>query len=105
VIVYFEAETDRPWTPGDILSGCVESGAGAVLLDEGALPGEFFDLSSGLAGELLHKLSTYRLRLAGVVPDPSVHPTRFQEFLRESNLGTAFRFFRTRGEAVAWLEA
>jgi hypothetical protein len=88
-----------------VLTGCVESGARSVLLDEDALPAEFFDLSTLLAGELLHKLTTYRIRLAGVVPDPSVHSTRFQQFVREANAGRQFRFFSTRQEAIGWLEA
>jgi len=105
VSAYFEVEPTTPLDPAAILSSCVESGAAAVLLDEPALTPEFFDLSTGLAGELLHKLGLYRIRLAGVVPAPSAHPTRFQEFLRESNTGKAFRFFATRPEAVAWLES
>lgn len=102
---YYEVARAERFDPGEIFTSCVESGAGAVLLDEAALPAEFFDLSSGVAGELLHKLSTYRMRLAGVVPDPSVHPARFQEFVRESNRGQQFRFFATRSEAVDWLES
>jgi len=105
VSVYFETEAGAPLDPAAVVGGCIESDAAAVLLDERALPADFFDLSTGLAGELLHKLSTYRLRLAGVVPDPTAHSTRFQEFLRETNRGAQFRFFTTRREAITWLES
>ena len=102
---YFEADAALPFKPTEILTGCIEYGAGSVLLDEDSLTADFFNLSTGLAGELLHKLGNYRIRLAGVVPDPSVHSNRFQEFLRETNDGEQFRFFATRSEAIRWLES
>jgi hypothetical protein len=76
-----------------------------VMLDGPAVPEEFFDLSSGVAGELLHKLSVYRLRLAAVVPDPTVHTPEFQAFVREANRGDQFRFFASRDEALSWIES
>ena len=103
--MYFEVNPATGFDPAAVLTGCVESGARAVLLDENVLPAEFFDLSTGVAGELLHKLTTYRIRLAGVVPDPSVHSAPFQDFLREANRGGQFRFFSTRSEAIDWLES
>ena len=101
---YFEADGALPFDPVEIFTQCVEAGARSLLLDHAALSREFFDLSSGVAGEL-HKLSTYRIRLAVVVPDPSIHSQRFQEFLREANTGSQFRFFASRGEATRWLES
>lgn len=83
---------------------CIESGARSLLLDEHAIPEEFFDLETGAAGELLHHLGKYRLRLAAVVPHPAEHPARFREFLREANRGSAFRFFPSRDEALDWLK-
>jgi hypothetical protein len=99
----FEPEAGAEVTANSLLAGCVESGARALLLDSGALPEAFFDLATGFAGDLLHGLSKYGLRLAAVVPDPTVHPVRFQEFLREANRGNQFRFFATRQEALTWL--
>jgi hypothetical protein len=100
---YIELGEGGALDPRAVVESCIESDARSVLADESALPPAFFDLGTGLAGELLHKLSTYRLRLAGIVPDASVHPTRFQEFLREANRGDQFRFFTTRDEAIQWL--
>lgn len=90
--------------PAAVVTGCIESGCGSLLLDGGRLPPKFFDLSSGLAGELLHRLSTYRILLAAVVPDPTRYSESFQDFVREANRGRSFRFFRTRDEALQWLE-
>jgi uncharacterized protein DUF4180 len=85
------------------IGGCLERGSGALLLDRAVLPAEFFDLSTGLAGELVQKLTNYRIRMAAVVPDLSVHSPRFCEFVREANRGGQFRFFATRDEAIGWL--
>ena len=88
-----------------IVRSCVESGVGAVLFDRTALPPAFFDLSSGLAGELIQKLTQYGIRMAAVVPDPSRCSRSFQEFVREANRGGHFRFFPDRESAVQWLES
>lgn len=102
---YFEPSLTDPFDPTDVVRSCIENGAAALLLDEAALPAHFFDLSSGMAGELVHKLSVYRMRMAAVVPDPSAHSANFQAFVREANKGNQFRFFPTRQAAIAWLEA
>lgn len=94
--------------PGDPLlafRGCIESGAPALLFAAGALPPRYFDLRTGIAGDLAQKCVSYGLRMAAVVPDLAAQPARFQEFAREANRGHTFRFVATRDEAVAWLEA
>ncbi len=103
---HYEADGHQhgAFDPTAVVTRCIESGSRALLADASALPPEFFDLSSGVAGELLHKLSLYGIRMAGVVPDPSVHSDAFQAFHRETNRGSQVRFFPTRAEAVAWLE-
>jgi hypothetical protein len=88
-----------------VITACIESGQPALLLDEDALAPEFFDLSTGIAGELVQKLTLYEIRMAGVVPNPSIHSRPFQDFAREANHGGWFRFFPTREQAVAWLTA
>lgn len=101
---FYDAERTQPGDPGAAVIRCIEHGAGGILFDHGALPAAFFDLSTGVAGELAQKLANYGLRMAAVVPDASVHSARFQDFAREANQGRQIRFFATRGEAVAWLE-
>lgn len=102
---YHEAPPQPAGTfdPAAIVRACVESGAPALLLDEGALPPEFFDLSTRLAGDLVQRVTLYHIRMAGVVPAPSVHSRPFQDFAREAGHGGPFRFFPSREEAVAWL--
>jgi hypothetical protein len=102
---YFECRplSTGAFDPRAVVRSCIENGAACLLLDSDALPPAFFDLSSGVAGALLHGLSVYQMRMAGVVPDPSAYSLRFQEFVREANRGRQFRFFATRAEAIRWL--
>jgi hypothetical protein len=102
---YYEVQVTSAFDPTDIVRSCGESGADSLLFDESSLPAEFYDLSSGLAGELLHRLSIYHLRMAAVVPDPTIHSAQFQAFTSEANKGDQFRFFSTRQDAINWLEA
>jgi hypothetical protein len=102
---FFEADGARPFDPVAMVAGCLERRVAGLLLGSDALPDSFFDLSTGVAGELVQKLVNYHIRMAAVVPDLAVRPPRFREFAREANAGRQFRFFGTREEAVAWLES
>lgn len=85
----------------DAIGACF--GADALLLTEAELGPAFFDLKSGLAGELLQKFVNYRMRVAIVVPDPAVHSTRFRELAYEHQSHPLIRFVRSQDEADAWL--
>jgi hypothetical protein len=101
---FYEPSSDLPFDPAQIATGCIEAGAGAVFLDDGAIPPEFFDLSTRTAGELLHRLGLYGIRLAAVVPDVTRFSEAFQSFVHEANRGERYRFFSSRPDAVEWLE-
>jgi hypothetical protein len=107
VSTYYEIDGRQhdAFDPTAVVTRCIENGSRTLLLDAPALPSEFFDLSSGMAGELLHKLSLYGIRMAGVVADPSIHSDAFQSFHLETNRGSQVRFFPTRAQAVEWLES
>lgn len=100
---YAEYEPGDDFAPMDAVATCFERGTQALLIDRPALPPEFFDLRTGLTGELVQKLAQYGIRLACVVPDLSAQPERFQEFAREANRGERARFFESKGDAVGWL--
>jgi hypothetical protein len=100
---FFEPTGAQPADPVAALRSCIERGRRALLLDHGSLPAAFFDLSTGVAGELVQRLVNYDVRMAAVVPDLAAHPERFREFAAEANRGRQFRFFATRQEAIDWL--
>jgi PadR family transcriptional regulator AphA len=105
VSAYFELppQAAGAFDPMTVIAACIESEERNLLVDDGALPPEFFDLSTGAAGALVQKLTLYEIRMAGVVPDPSIHSQSFQDFAREANKGRWFRFFPSRAQAVEWL--
>ncbi len=102
---FFEPEGTHPVDPLRAVVACIEHGTYLLLLDAGTLPPSFFDLSTGVAGDVVQKLVNYGVRMAAVVPDLDAHSVRFREFAREANRLARFRFFATRDEAVAWLTA
>jgi hypothetical protein len=78
---------------------------GGCLLEEQDLGPEFFDLRTGLAGELFQKVVNYRGRLAIVIRDARVHGERFGELAYEHRTHPAVRFFTERAAALRWLAA
>ena len=64
----------------ELIGLCGEVGTDRLLFPRGSLAEDFFDLSSGLAGELGLKLSTYRVKAAFVVDLENVPSRRFQEW-------------------------
>jgi len=85
----------------DALGACL--GNGGLILTEDDLSPEFFDLSSGLAGELFQKLVNYKVRTAIIVTDPEIYGDRFAELAYEHRSHPVIRFCRSRDEADAWL--
>lgn len=87
----------------DAIGACF--GAEGILFTEEDLAPEFFNLRSGLAGELLQKFVNYRLRVAIVVPHPEAHGERFKELAYEHRAHPLVRFVHSRVEAEVWLRA
>lgn len=87
----------------ELVGACGEAQSNRLLLSDGCLSPAFFNLRSGLAGEVLLKLSNYRIHAAAVVPSDLVNTGRFGEFVCETNRGSQFRVYPTREEAVDWL--
>lgn len=76
---------------------------GGLVLSEQSLAAEFFDLRSGLLGELFQKFSNYQLKLALVLQQPERHGERMVELVREHQRHPDLRFFPDPVSAEAWL--
>lgn len=85
----------------DAVGACI--GRAGLILTEDDLSPEFFDLSSGLAGELLQKLVNYKVRTAIIAANLEAHGERFAELAYEHRSHGVIRFFSSRDEADAWL--
>jgi len=91
-------------TSGDIsnaLGACF--GTQGLMLTEHDLAPEFFDLRTGLAGELFQKFINYNLRVAIVLPNPEAYGERFRELAYEHSSHGIIRMVRSEEEAKAWL--
>ncbi len=89
----------------DLLAECYGIESSRILLDEEHLHPEFFDLSSGLAGALFHKLSVYQVRVAIVADLAGIKSQRFRELIHECNQGDDIHFFDHESQAEQWLTA
>ncbi len=87
----------------DLIGFCGESDSNRVLISEGSLHPSFFDLSTGTAGEITLKLSTYRVKTAIVIDLTNVPSERFQEWASECNRGQDIHFCKNESDAEAWL--
>ena len=69
----------------ELLVNCAYQGAEKIIIHADQLMPDFFDLKTGIAGEILQKVSTYQLRLA-IVGDFSQYTSKsLQDFIFESN--------------------
>lgn len=77
--------------------------AGALILTAADVDEAFFDLRTGLAGELFQKATQYEVRVALVLPDPAAHGPRWPELAFEHRRHQAVRIVGSRADADAWL--
>lgn len=69
----------------DIMAEINYMGSWKIILNEKNINPLFFDLNSGLAGEILQKFSTYNVQLA-IIGDFSKYPGKsLRDFIYESN--------------------
>lgn len=71
-----------------------------IIIHEPNITADFFDLKTGIAGEILQKFSNYRVRLA-IVGDFTKYPGQsIKDFIYESNKGRQINFLGSVKEAV-----
>lgn len=95
-------------TPGDGLQLMVDlyyQGFGEMILHEQNITGEFFDLKTGIAGEILQKFATYRVRLVIIGDFARYDSKSLRDFILESNKGKQINFLPSVEEAVAKLSS
>jgi hypothetical protein len=84
----------------DLMGNLYYQGFESIVIHEENISPDFFDLKTGIAGEILQKFSTYRVRLA-IVGDFSKYTSKsFNDFMYESNKARHVNFVRTTAEAL-----
>ena len=89
----------------DLLGNLYYQGFDKVIIHEKDITPDFFDLRTGVAGEILQKFSTYRVRLA-IVGDYTKYTSKsLNDFIYESNKGRHIAFVTSQTEAIKILSA
>ena len=84
----------------DILDLMVNVPSNIIVLNKNLVSETFFDLKTGLAGEILQKLTNYSIKL-GLVGDYSKYTSKsLKDFIYECNKGNHFVFVDTVNEAM-----
>lgn len=84
----------------NLMADIYYQGYDAIILHEKNITPDFFDLKTGIAGEILQKFSNYRMRLA-IVGDFSTYKSKsFNDFVFESNKNGQINFVGSLQEAI-----
>jgi hypothetical protein len=84
----------------DLLAQAYVDEAVGILLHATQLDPAFFDLRTGIAGSLLQKAATYRIRLAIIGDFENVESNALRAFIIECNRGEQFAFCQDRASAL-----
>ena len=80
-------------------------GATCLLLEQQHLLPEFFDLKTGIAGEILQKYTNYGMKLVIIGDFAEVPSKSLSAFILESNRGKQVAFMPNREAALAHIAA
>ena len=84
----------------DLMANCSYQGADRIIIYKKNILPDFFDLKTGIAGEILQKVSNYRMRLA-IVGDFSNYTSKsLRDFIFESNKAGRVIFLEDRETAI-----
>ncbi len=84
----------------DLLGNASYLGADLILINKNDLPRDFFDLKTGIAGEILQKFSNYNQRLAVIGDFSGIESKSLKDFIRESNRTGRILFMENKEMAL-----
>ena len=71
----------------DLMATCWYEGYAGLIIQQESLPVGFFDLKSGVAGEILQKFSNYRMRIVIEGDFGQIKSKSLKAFITECNRG------------------
>jgi len=86
-----------------LVVACGENNTNKLILHVENFTSDFYNLRTGVPGEILQKFSPYRIKVAAVLSPELVNQGRFREMVLEANRGNQFRVFYYRDAAERWL--
>lgn len=84
----------------DIMADVSHNDCNLIIIHSKDLTPDFFDLKTGIAGEILQKFSNYRMRLAIVGDFSKIKSKSFGDFIRESNRQGEICFVESVNDAL-----
>lgn len=87
----------------DLMADCHYNNARSLIVHKHNIIPDFFDLKTGIAGEILQKFSTYDFRLAIVGDFSNIDSKSLRDFIYESNKLKRINFVGSEDEAKAAL--
>lgn len=84
----------------DIIAECNYRGSWKIILHAENIIAEFFDLKTGIAGDILQKFSTYNVQLAIVGNFSKYTSKSLNDFIFESNKHGRINFVISTEEAI-----
>lgn len=88
----------------DFLDVLANAGAPTLVLSKEDFAPEFFDLKTGLAGEILQKVSNYRKRLVIIGDFEKLEKKSLKDFIYESNRTGQVIFESSLDKALSYLK-
>ena len=88
----------------DVFEWVLPHTCSSIIVKKENMAEGFFDLSTGIAGELLQKFATYRKRLAILGDYEQVKSKALRDFIYESNRTKQILFVKTKEEALQAFE-
>jgi hypothetical protein len=83
----------------DLMVNCSVKKASRLIINEKNIIPEFFDLKTGILGEILQKFATYDFRLAVIDDFSKFESKSFKDFVYESNKTGRISFVSSMEEA------
>jgi hypothetical protein len=79
---------------------CTMEDCSTIILKKENIIDDFFNLATGIAGEILQKFSNYRMRMAIIGDFEHIQGKALKDFIRESNRTKRIVFVKTPDEAL-----
>lgn len=83
----------------DLIANCNYQGASNIIIQASLIHPDFFNLKTGIAGEILQKFSTYDTQLAIVGEFSTISSKSLRDFIYESNKIGRILFVNSVAEA------
>lgn len=87
----------------NLLGNLYYQGYNKIVMHEANITPDFFDLKTGIAGEILQKYTNYRVQLAIVGDFSKFNSKSLNDFIYESNRGKHVGFFKDTDSAIQFL--